>query len=600
VVSSAGDVNADGFHDFLIGTAPNANVEVGTAYLVFGQKNWTAINNVYLETLGNYSNSLGVIFSAGFNRYGDSFNLNTLSAAGDVNGDNFADFLLGSPDIDIASYNGYSDLRDVGTSYLMLGQQNWTAINNVTINPLKGSSFPKSIVFTGSESNEFSGQSLSLAGDVNGDGYSDFLIGTELNKAYLILGSPQLPAGSNGTIPLSIFDNETATDNEALSASDFSIKTPRSKSLPQQSVRKRGLLMMQEAAETALPMVSQTSSGSRPMPWLSAPSLLKHWDVIFQGLLRVNHHDAEVSSQLKAQASARFAAEDNRGLVLPELSQSEWLFDSGQWDMKPSYHEETGAPLFTYRVFSQGSEVGSAIFYQHPLLCRDTTAQRHNVLETRGVLSQMKVLDSLSEVEELCASLPPSDFEHLLSASQAGLGHGALRGLARLAQELGNSYQLGGELTPYIYQTVYYGLWFGQRLSHYCAVDSSLESSEGSLYQSSMKAAADTVGLALTNTVIAGAGRLLRWSGEQASELSWHRTGDALKWLGEHSGAAVFAANSYQRGVLATSARVVSGVIAEEAVVSTGSFLAKFWSRPQKQEALAKTAEPTRLPKVAS
>ena len=101
------------------------------------------------------------------------------------------------------------------------------------------------------------------------------------------------------------------------------------------------------------------------------------------------------------------------------------------------------------------------------------------------------------------------------------------------------------------------------------------------LYKASMMAAKDTVGLAVTNTVLKGAGKLLQWSGEQISQWGWNKAGKALKWLGGHSDAAIFATNSYQHGLLETGTRMATGVIAEETVVQTGSAALRFFAKPK-------------------
>ena len=91
-VSSAGDVNGDGFDDLIIGSSaadPNGISRAGESYVVFGKAaGFTA--SVELSTLdgtnGFVLNGIDV----------DDFSASWLSGAGDVNGDGFDDVIIGA------------------------------------------------------------------------------------------------------------------------------------------------------------------------------------------------------------------------------------------------------------------------------------------------------------------------------------------------------------------------------------------------------------------------------------------------------------------------------------------------------------------------
>jgi len=101
---------------------------------------------------------------------------------GDVNGDGLADILIGAPGI----YN--SKPTNVGLAYLYFGKNSgWTSDTD----PSKAD-----VIFKGENQGDLAGWSLAAAGDVNGDGLADMLIGAPFNneggsgsgKVYLVLG----------------------------------------------------------------------------------------------------------------------------------------------------------------------------------------------------------------------------------------------------------------------------------------------------------------------------------------------------------------------------------------------------------------------------
>jgi hypothetical protein len=161
--AAAGDVNGDGVGDLIVGAFtvdPAGRTDAGASYVIFGKTQpWTATLSLGALNWGDGFRLDGV---AAFDQSGRS-----VASAGDVNGDGIGDVIIGASSADP------SGRSSAGSSYVVFGTSTgWNA--TFDLSSLDGTN---GFRIDGANAGDFSGEAVSRAGDINGDGFSDLIIG---------------------------------------------------------------------------------------------------------------------------------------------------------------------------------------------------------------------------------------------------------------------------------------------------------------------------------------------------------------------------------------------------------------------------------------
>ena len=198
-VAGAGDVNGDGFDEVIVG-AHGAGAG-GEAYVVYGKAAPFAASMNFSEIDG----SNGFRLVCGSNHFCGF----SVAGAGDVNGDSFADLIIG--DHPANSFRG--------SSYVVFGKaSNFASSSDLsTLNGTNG------FRVDGIKANDWSGHKVNSAGDVDGNGYGDIIISAALaGESYIVFGKP---SGFAASMSLSALDGTNGFRLEGVMGNLDSVST---------------------------------------------------------------------------------------------------------------------------------------------------------------------------------------------------------------------------------------------------------------------------------------------------------------------------------------------------------------------------------------
>jgi hypothetical protein len=159
-VATAGDVNGDGYSDVIIGVpgyrSSDSQINEGAALVFHGSSAGLSATADWVAEVNQAEAYLGY----------------SVATAGDVNGDGYSDVVAGAP-----TYDAYAYDDDRGMAVVWLGGSGG----------LQDAGTPSWFEF-GPSAGERYGHSVASAGDVNGDGYADLIVGAPENDSGHING----------------------------------------------------------------------------------------------------------------------------------------------------------------------------------------------------------------------------------------------------------------------------------------------------------------------------------------------------------------------------------------------------------------------------
>ena len=190
-----GDINGDGYDDLIIGACGYPNgVSRGRSYVVFGDPQ---LGSSGLIDLGSLNGANGFKLDGENNQ---DFSSLLTGMSGDINGDGYDDVIIGA--------FGYPAGDNKGRTYVVFGGP---AVGRSGIFNLSSLTGVNGFILEGENNGDTSGWPLNVAGDINGDGLPDLIVGARQyskgrGRTYVVFGDVPPVLVNNS---LSLYANET-------------------------------------------------------------------------------------------------------------------------------------------------------------------------------------------------------------------------------------------------------------------------------------------------------------------------------------------------------------------------------------------------------
>ena len=218
-VSSAGDFNGDGIDDVIVGVTGDdfaGKAGAGAAYIVYGRADGANINLRDIESGSNPA--LGILLEGETPIYGLPNTGYSVAGGGDINNDGYDDVIIGSPNygINVSTVNS-------GKIHVVYGGQGLGNLQLANVGTTVAG-FTMTGLGQSNNASDQLGWAISTGGDVNGDGYDDFVVSAP-NRAEGTIGdagAAYVVFGKAGNAPVDISLIDSGLSNEGFKITDNS------------------------------------------------------------------------------------------------------------------------------------------------------------------------------------------------------------------------------------------------------------------------------------------------------------------------------------------------------------------------------------------
>lgn len=243
----------------------------------------------------------------------------------------------------------------------------------------------------------------------------------------------------------------------------------------------------------------------------------------------------------------------------------------GEWDPLTQRHPVTQVPIYTYRLFYNEMEIGSADYYGQPSLCASPDKTQHNILKAKGFFSELP-LPLSTEINTVCTAAFPTLPERMWHAAPSAAAYGCLRGAKKVLGAGMQSVGFSQRTSKFTSNAMYYGAYFLSRYYQHQKRQAELEPSDNQ-WQAVYQAAYDTGELLIVGAVLNGVCHYVESAGKALQKRKWKKAASGLNALSQVGRYGVFAVSARESGIVEAGTSLVVGTAAEMLTVQAGKHM---------------------------